>query len=618
MRIAVEGCSHGELDAIYASVQRAEREANFKVDLLLLCGDFQALRNMSDLDCIAVPDKFKQIGGFQRYYSGEKIAPVLTLVIGGNHEASNYMWELFHGGWLAPNIYYLGAAGAVEVGGLTIAGASGIFKPNDYEKGRYERLPYDRGTIRSTYHTRRYDIERLKQLGWADIVMSHDWPNTIEQYGNTQALIKRKPFFADEIRTSTLGSPPLMELLQTLKPPYWFSAHLHVKFAALMKHDATPPASSSFQGPAASNPRSLTSKTQEQKYENPEALDIDLSDEEGGQASIDAGATAYDERIERSGRIAGRLGDKGSKTRETRFLALSKCLPNSDFLQFLEVPSPEDGELSKMSPVGPSQRLRPSLRFSKRWLAITKAYHPYLSLDMYPKVKPPRLDDADLLRSIEENEAWIENNLMTVQSSEGEDADHPAQPLQANPHPLDVCRVQNFTRTAPSVHEPGGLEKGPPPWYTNPQTESLCNFLNLPNKVNPSPLIQNRPPPQPTHQGRFGNDSFDPKLMKLGQIVPAQARGQASGPNPLLPPDGNGNGGKRKRSDSDLLLEGIGGDGDRDVRDPAQIDIDLDLDEDAEVEEGGGGNVGPDPSLPPLTLDDEEDGLNLRWGEGAG
>jgi lariat debranching enzyme len=29
-----------------------------------------------------------------RYYTGEKEAPVLTIVIGGNHEASNYMWEL--------------------------------------------------------------------------------------------------------------------------------------------------------------------------------------------------------------------------------------------------------------------------------------------------------------------------------------------------------------------------------------------------------------------------------------------------------------------------------------------------------------------------------------------
>jgi hypothetical protein len=28
------------------------------------------------------------------YYTGVKVAPMLTLVIGGNHEASNYMWEL--------------------------------------------------------------------------------------------------------------------------------------------------------------------------------------------------------------------------------------------------------------------------------------------------------------------------------------------------------------------------------------------------------------------------------------------------------------------------------------------------------------------------------------------
>lgn len=43
---------------------------------------------------MAVPDKYKQLGGFWRYYTGEKKAPILTLVIGGNHEASNYFWEL--------------------------------------------------------------------------------------------------------------------------------------------------------------------------------------------------------------------------------------------------------------------------------------------------------------------------------------------------------------------------------------------------------------------------------------------------------------------------------------------------------------------------------------------
>lgn len=43
-----------------------------------------------------------------RYYSGEKKAPVLTIFIGGNHEASNHLQELPYGGWVAPNIYFLG------------------------------------------------------------------------------------------------------------------------------------------------------------------------------------------------------------------------------------------------------------------------------------------------------------------------------------------------------------------------------------------------------------------------------------------------------------------------------------------------------------------------------
>ena len=35
----------------------------------------------------------------------------MTIFVGGNHEASNYLQELPYGGWVAPNIYYLGYAG---------------------------------------------------------------------------------------------------------------------------------------------------------------------------------------------------------------------------------------------------------------------------------------------------------------------------------------------------------------------------------------------------------------------------------------------------------------------------------------------------------------------------
>jgi lariat debranching enzyme len=56
----VEGCCHGKLDAIYAEIARLEAQNNYKVDLLLICGDFQAVRNWRDLACMARPQKYKE------------------------------------------------------------------------------------------------------------------------------------------------------------------------------------------------------------------------------------------------------------------------------------------------------------------------------------------------------------------------------------------------------------------------------------------------------------------------------------------------------------------------------------------------------------------------------
>lgn len=69
------------------------------------------------------------------------------------------------------------------------------------------------------------------------ITLSHDWPCSIYYHGDTQQLLRKKPFFAKEVETDTLGSPPLLEVLKALKPDFWFSAHLHVKFAAVYDHD---------------------------------------------------------------------------------------------------------------------------------------------------------------------------------------------------------------------------------------------------------------------------------------------------------------------------------------------------------------------------------------------
>lgn len=154
-----------------------ETKENVKIDLLLICGDFQvttllysgskskAIRNETDLHCMAVPDKFKDMGTFYKYYTGEAVAPLPTIFIGGNHEASNFLQELYvcplffswqtrpYGGWIAPNIYFMGYAGVVNFAGIRIAGISGIYKGQHYELGEYTHFFFQhRKVIMKGYH----------------------------------------------------------------------------------------------------------------------------------------------------------------------------------------------------------------------------------------------------------------------------------------------------------------------------------------------------------------------------------------------------------------------------------------------------------------------------------
>ena len=91
-QIAVEGCCHGELDTIYAAMQRLEAKEGVQIDLLICCGDFQArkarralhattltheaqaVRNEDDLACMSVPDKYKVLGTFYKARAAQAAA----------------------------------------------------------------------------------------------------------------------------------------------------------------------------------------------------------------------------------------------------------------------------------------------------------------------------------------------------------------------------------------------------------------------------------------------------------------------------------------------------------------------------------------------------------------
>lgn len=106
------------------------------------------------------------MGTFKDYYEGKKQVEVLTVLIGGNHEAVNSLRQSHFGGWLAPGIYFLGQAGSIFVRKgkkkLRITGSSGIYNHSDFKYcTRLERYPLRGKEKITTYHSKQVDAFRM-------------------------------------------------------------------------------------------------------------------------------------------------------------------------------------------------------------------------------------------------------------------------------------------------------------------------------------------------------------------------------------------------------------------------------------------------------------------------
>ena len=376
--VAVQGCSHGELDSIYDALEayRVGKLGNndetnnhsASIEVLLCCGDVQTLRNTEDFHSLNVPQKYKRIGDFHAYYSGQKVAPILTIMVGGNHEASNYLQELHYGGWVAPNIYYLGAAGVINickrtsshsVSSLRIGGVSGIYSPHHYKLGRFEVAPYGQSELRSVYHTREVEVKRLEALASMnerpiDVFISHDWPRGIYHHGNVNQLLKKKPFFQKEVQDNSLGSPANEQLLHLLKPRYWFSAHLHVKFSAEIRHRSS-------EGP--------------QNDSDDATKRSALKSGDGAAQEQNTAATEFHGMESNDGNCPDSNPNVQSLTEQmTRFLSLDKCLPKRRHIQIMHV---EPSMTTRSSTESPSAGVEntPWLEYDTQWLSVLSQTH---------------------------------------------------------------------------------------------------------------------------------------------------------------------------------------------------------------------------------------------------
>lgn len=279
----------------------------------------------------------------------------------------------------------------------------------------------------------------------------------------------------DEINSSSLGSPPLWKLLEDVRPKYWFSAHLHVRFAALYKHSGE--ASRVKKGAkqnheqvhvdASTRPYDeVVDESVETRKGNAEEMAIDMSDDE--EASQLDGTTNpeaiqvndLDDIDEESPVVKAHhhsahngqqdTVDTFSQTGATRFLALSKCLQGQDFLQILDVPAPSDTEADyrkDLTSAKGEETPEPSFRFSVPWLAVIKATKEYLSLEKKQKQLPK---EKEYISHIKKQEEWLRSRFSQLQNS---------NPDKTNV--LDIERTQQFVKTAPATSDPDGHSIGP-------------------------------------------------------------------------------------------------------------------------------------------------------------
>ncbi|KAI9744898.1 MAG: hypothetical protein M1818_001823 [Claussenomyces sp. TS43310] len=516
LRIAVEGCGHGTLNAIYSATDKAcEARSWDGVDLLIIGGDFQAVRNAYDLTVMSVPAKFREIGDFHEYYSGRRRAPYLTIFVGGNHEASSHLWELYYGGWVAPNIYYMGAANVVRLGPVRIAGMSGIWKGYNYNKPHHERLPYNQDDIKSIYHVRELDIRKLLQLRTqVDVGISHDWPRAIERHGDERHLFRLKPDFEQESKDGTLGNQAATYVMDRLRPPYWFAAHMHCKFAATKTYPdqdqvdgmadggviPTDLSDRNVQPPPVSNGSGAVAH-------NVDEIDLDMDDEDdqpgptptlaepNTESTVPEDVRAllpasFSRPIAQPRRTPGGPPPPSITNRTVRFLALDKCLPGRKFLQLLEIlpSSPSSAPLPAPTP-SPDQP-RYHLCYDPEWLAITRVFAPSLTLGDRSAKPDPDLGEEAYLPRIEAEAAWVDENVVKAGK---------------------MTIPENFEITAP-VHEAGmpeSVREGPGE-YNNPQTVAFCELVGIENRLfatekeREERMTQGPAPPEPRREGGFG------------------------------------------------------------------------------------------------------------------
>ncbi|CAL9132735.1 unnamed protein product [Musa textilis] len=232
MKIAVEGCLHGEMDKVYDTIRHIEKVENIKIDLLICCGDFQVLQLLTCFISVARIFEF----GTKSYHYLLTYQHVMNLFLEIDKSIIYPILELWQPTWSCANTNAFDGFDAVSSkGGDEVGEGDGIrFRLGRPPQTKTESHRVERGRNHDMKKTEFIKIHKSTYL-W--IILEGE-----EIIGRVQNSVKligmeyRTSFpHAREgaIRGDGATFPTMAIKYNTLSCPFWHSSETHLKLGGV-------------------------------------------------------------------------------------------------------------------------------------------------------------------------------------------------------------------------------------------------------------------------------------------------------------------------------------------------------------------------------------------------
>lgn len=214
------------MHAMVALLRQWEQESGQPLGFVLQVGDFEPHRHEDDLATMAAPSKYRQLGDFADYHSGRSAMPWPVYFIGGNHEPYGLLDQHPDGAEIAPNVRYLGRAGSVSIHGLTVAGLSGIYREDYFERHRPSVADIDSRSNKDYIYFTASEVDKVLECGSADILLLHEWPAGIVAPEDEEDFENQRR----SMRYDQVGNDYARMVMDLLEPQLVLCGHMHKRY----------------------------------------------------------------------------------------------------------------------------------------------------------------------------------------------------------------------------------------------------------------------------------------------------------------------------------------------------------------------------------------------------